>query len=237
MRPTSEAPPSSMSASRDAKVAVRYLDLLLEARRREAFDAIMQCVQAGQPVTSVYVDILQPVMYEVGRLWQVNAIDVATEHYITAATQVLMAQLFPQALEQPRILRSMIGCCLGSELHELGMRMVCDFFEFEGWDTYFLGAITPAVSVLEVIRSRRPNLVCLSATMAFGLPQIRDLIRSVRGMSEAPAPKIMVGGLPFLINPELAVMVGADASAKDAREAVQRAKQLFGLEVTDAAPH
>ena len=204
----------------------RYLDLLLDARRQEAMQVITSEVERGLPVGDAYVDVLQPVMYEVGRLWQTDEIDIATEHYVTAATQLLMARLFPQAMATRRISRSMVGCCLGSELHELGMRMVCDVFEFEGWDTYFLGAITPSGSLVKVIRDRRPDLVCISATMAFGLPGIRTLIRELRAGCENP-PRVMVGGLPFLINPDLATVVGADATAPDARQAATAAAALF----------
>lgn len=35
--------------------------------------------------------------------------------------------------------------------HEIGMRMVADFFEMEGWDTYYLGANTPTRSILQTI--------------------------------------------------------------------------------------
>ena len=204
-----------------------YLDLLLAGQRHKAMQAVLSQVEAGLPVDTVYIDVLQPVLYELGRLWQINEIDVATEHYVTAVTQLLMARLFPYALNQKRVSRSMIGCCLGSELHELGMRMVCDFFEFKGWNTYFLGAITPQESLLGAIRSRRPDLLCLSATMAFGLPQIRDLIKRIQDSSTDTVPKIMVGGLPFIISPGLSAIVGADATAPDARLAVQVADKLF----------
>ena len=205
----------------------RYLDLLLDGRRQEAMQVITTEVESGLPIGDAYVDVLQPVMYEVGRLWQTDEIDIATEHYVTAATQLLMARLFPQALASRRISKSMVGCCLGSELHELGMRMVCDFFEFEGWDTYFLGAIIPARSLVKVILDRKPDLVCISATMAFGLPGIRSLIRDLRTATDGHAPRVMVGGLPFLINPDLTAMVGADATAVDARKAVAAAAELF----------
>lgn len=212
-----------------------YLELLLDGRRADAMKSIAGKVEEGLPVDVVYVDVLQPAMYEVGRMWQHDEIDIATEHYITAATQLLMAQLFPKALASRRISRSMIGCCLGSELHELGMRMVCDFFEFAGWDTYFLGAIMPPQGLIKVVQARKPDLVCLSATMAFGLPKIRELIKTLRGDANGATPRIMVGGLPFLINPSLSATVGADATAPDARRAVHVAASLFEPRAGDAA--
>jgi methanogenic corrinoid protein MtbC1 len=115
------------------------------------------------------------------------------------------------------------------------MRMVCDFFEFEGWDTYFLGAVTPAQDLVKVTRTRKPDLVCISATMAFGLPKIRNLIRDLHAATTGHAPRIMVGGLPFLINPALSNIVGADATAADARQAVGVAAALFNQRDHDAA--
>ena len=213
--------------SRFQVLGQQYLELLLEGRRHKAGQLVLQEVEQGLAVSNVYVDVLQPVMYELGRMWQRDEIDIATEHYVTAATQVLIAQLFPHALAGARVARSMVGCCLGSELHELGMRMVCDFFEFAGWDTYFLGAVTPAQSLVKTVTSRNPDLVCISATMSFGLPKIRDLIQELRIGSSPNPPRIMVGGLPFLINPQLFRTVGADATAADARQAVHVATQLM----------
>ncbi len=222
-------------ASDVADLGREYLDLLLDGRRSEAMQAVAGRVEDGLPVETVYVEVLQPVMYEVGRMWQADEIDIATEHYVTAATQLLMAKLFPAALPNRRIARSLVGACLGSELPELGMRMVCDLFEFAGWDTYFLGAVTPAQSLLKTIRSRKPDLVCLSTTLAFGLPHIRDLIRNLRDTAQGTPPLILVGGLPFVINPGLCAAVGADATAPDARTALRVGTSLFEEGVRNAA--
>ncbi len=212
--------------SETGTLARRYLDLLLATRRNEALDLVLDAVAAGLAVSEVYLGLVQPVMYEVGRLWQTDKIDIGTEHYCTAATQLLMARLFPLALARGRGCHTMVGCCVGSELHELGMRMVCDFFEFHGWDTYFMGANTPPGSVLKALGPRPADLLCLSATMGYGVPLIRDIIRLVRETFGPDRPRIMVGGLPFLISPGLIRLVGADATAADARMAVAQAEQL-----------
>lgn len=206
-----------------------YLEHLLEARRRTACASVVQEVEAGFPVSAAYLHVIQPAMYTVGKMWQNNEIDVTTEHYCTAATQLLMAQLFPYALGQPRNGLSMVGCCLGSELHELGMRMVCDFFEFSGWDTYFTGAVTPGDDIVRAIAAREPDLVCLSATMFTGIPQVRDVVHALRQRMKDRAPKVMAGGLAFMVNPELWRVVGADGTARNAPQAVATASALLGI--------
>jgi methanogenic corrinoid protein MtbC1 len=61
---------------------------------------------------------------------------VAQEHYCTAATQLIMSQLSPRLFGRDRIGRRLVVTCVGDELYELGMHMVADFFEMEGWDAY-----------------------------------------------------------------------------------------------------
>ena len=205
-----------------------YLTNLLAARREEAYSSVLSAMKGGLPLQDIYLNVIQPAMYEIGRLWQTNKIDIAIEHYCTAATQVLMGQLFPLAIQSERKGLKMVGCCLGSELHELGLRMVSDFFELEGWDTYFMGAITPSNSLKATLINYRPNVLCLSATMNYGVPIIRDLIHDLRQDEALKDMRILVGGIAFLVNPSLSVTVGADGTASDAQKAVSAASSLIG---------
>jgi len=208
------------------EIAKKYLSLLLAAKRQDAINMVIEFVEDGLPLRAVYLDIIQPVLYEVGRLWQVNKIDIAEEHYCSASTQLLMSQLFPYTLHRTPSKYKMIGCCLGSELHEIGMRVVCDFFELEGWDTYFTGAITPSDSLVEQIKKQSPDLVCLSSTMHYGVHEAREIINDIKSINDIQNTKIMVGGLSFIMNPHLYKLVGADATAADAQEAINEAYKL-----------
>jgi methanogenic corrinoid protein MtbC1 len=216
-----------MTTNKHRALAKNYLAHLLKGDRNQAIDTILKEVNAGMRLEDVYLDVLQPALYEVGRLWQLDEIDIVIEHYCTAATQLLMAQLFPYALNSQHTGLHMVGCCLGSELHEIGMRMICDLLELDGWDTYFIGAITPGKSLLRTLEEQRPDLLCLSSTMQFGVGQIRDVITDIRANRDLAKTKIMVGGLAFNLNPTLADRVGADATAVNAREAVDVARSIM----------
>ena len=50
---------------------------------------------------------------EVGRLWQMNQISVAQEHYCTAATQLIMSQLYPYIFSGERRNRTLIAAYAG----------------------------------------------------------------------------------------------------------------------------
>lgn len=46
---------------------------------------------------------------------------------------------------------------MGSELHEIGARMVADLFEYHGWDSIYLGAVVPAEAI-KLLGEHRPDL-------------------------------------------------------------------------------
>lgn len=111
-------------------------------------------------------------------------------------------------------------------LHEIGVRMVADFFEMEGWDTVYLGANTPNASVIEMLLEYKPDILAISATLALQINSIKALIDSVRECLGIASPKILVGGAPFSRNPELWKTIGADTCGYDAEDAIKKAQQL-----------
>jgi methanogenic corrinoid protein MtbC1 len=121
----------------------------------------------------------------------------------------------------------MVAMCVGGELHEIGVRMVADFFEMEGWDTYYLGANTPATTILQAIKDRSADILAISATMTFHVGQVEQLIDTLRASDIGRNTQIMVGGYPFNLSPGLWRHVGADGFAANAQDAIQQANELL----------
>lgn len=207
-------------------LARTYLAALLAGRRDQASQLILRAVEDGIPVKDIYLRVFQPSQHELGRLWQINQISVAQEHYCTAATQLIMSQLYPFIFNDVRKGPRMVVSCVGGELHEIGARMVADFLEMDGWSTYFLGANTPDAAIVSALTERRADILAISVTMTFHVEQVRELIRQVR-QGQLPV-KIMVGGYPFNLSPELWRSVGADGFAPDAQTAIRLAERLIG---------
>ena len=209
-----------------AGIAEAYLDALLAADRAHAHRIISEALRDGLSIRNLYLNVFQPVQHEVGRLWLINKVSVTEEHFCTAATQTIMSDLYPQIIASRRCGKTLVAACVGSELHEIGMRMVADFFEMEGWDTYYLGAGIPHDQLLSAIEQRKPDLVALSATMTYHVAKVQELISAIRSAFAATTPRIMVGGLPFNMDTGLWRTVGADVWAPDAEKAVQVAQQV-----------
>jgi MerR family transcriptional regulator, light-induced transcriptional regulator len=213
-----------------ATVARAYLDALLAADRNTAFTLIHDQVKNGVAVKDIYLHVFEPVLREVGRLWQMQKMSVSKEHYVTAATQMMFARLAVPDMdperERTRRGRTLVAACVSGELHEMGIRMVTEFFEMDGWDTYYIGANTPAPGLIAAVQEQKADVVLLSSTMPCHLPRVDYLIRSLRGDPGTRHVKILVGGYPFNLVKGLWQNVGADAYAAGAGEAVAGANRM-----------
>lgn len=209
------------------ELSQRYMSELLDGKRHAASRLILKSVESGVSIRDIYLHVFQRTQHEIGRLWQTNRLSVAQEHYCTAATQLIMSQLYPYIFSSEKNGRTLVATCVAGDLHEIGVRMVTDFFEMEGWDTFYLGANTPKADLLRMLAERRVDVLAVSATMTFHVRMVADLIAAVRS-SLGDSVKVLVGGYPFNVDAELWRRIGADGSASDAGEAIVLAGQLVG---------
>jgi methanogenic corrinoid protein MtbC1 len=98
--------------------------------------------------------------------------------------------------------------------------MVTDVLRCGGWHTTYIEDDVTAELLVELLTLQRPDLLLLSASMPSQIPSVRTLIESIRQGSRTRNVKIVVGGRPFVVAPDLAAAVGADGWAPDARTAL-----------------
>jgi len=137
-----------------------------------------------------------------------------------------MSRLYSHIFSGPRVGRVLMSACAQGEIHEIGARMVADFFEMEGWDTCHLGANMPAAVLVDYVGQHRPDLLALSATMTFHLEGVAAMVRALRANQETRDLRIMVGGHAFNREPDLWREIGADGYARDAEDALGAAGRL-----------
>ncbi len=210
-------------------IARSYLEALLTPDREGARKIINDAVESGVPLREIYLNVLEPVLRETGRLWHAGKISVAKEHYVSASVKLVLARMHDRIVTSPGLKpkgKRVVAACVESEYHEVGIQMVAAFFEMDGWDAYFTGANTPADSILEAVRDHDADVLALSSTMVSDIPLVHYLIRSLHADPTTKKVKIIVGGYPFAIVPGLWKQVGADAFAGNAEEAVAVANQL-----------
>ena len=211
-----------------ATLANEYLQALLEGERQVACKLVLDAVQQGTAVRDVYLLVFERTQYEVGRLWQANQINVAQEHYCSAATQFIMSQLYPHIFGSVKTRGTLVGTCVSGDMHEIGVRIVCDFFEMQGWHSHYLGANVPSPSVIQTVLQLKADVLAISATITYHVDAVEKLIAALRSTPECRNVKVLVGGYPFKVAPTLWRTIGADGSANDAEGAVVEANRLTG---------
>jgi len=204
-----------------------YLKALLNRDRQYAEKLITDSVENNVAIKDIYLSVFQPTQWEIGSLWQSNKITVAMEHYCTAATQFIMSRLYDHIFSTEKNGLSMVATSVSGELHELGIRMVSDFFEMEGWHTYYLGANSTKEGILDMIKECNADILAISATMYYHIPQVNELISFVRNSKEIEKLKIMVGGKAFNMNKNLWKETKADIYATDAQDAIEKSSNIF----------
>lgn len=182
-------------------------------------------VKTSSDIASFYGQILQPVMYEVGMLWEEGILSVAQEHLASAIVGRIMAFINTTAIKATNNKGKVVVTASPNEFHEIGAWMIADILESEGWNVRYLGANTPQKDLLQFLLSFRPAILAISITMPFNIEKVKEIIDAIRKDKVFENMKIIVGGRIFNEHPALWQTIGADGFAvniEDAKKLVQQ---------------
>jgi len=225
-RQAAVSPVSETEGSKHSEFALRFLRAALEGDRRKAEAVALEALDEGIGFGELHQHVIKPAQAEVGRLWQHGELHVGEEHAGTCIVEHVLAVLRSRLPEPEAVSRSVLVASVSGNLHEVGARIVADHFEHRGWRVIFLGANVPSEDLARAVEDHRPDLVALSAGLTVNVRSTASAVAAVAALESAP--KILVGGVPFVRIPELWQDVGADAHAKDAETAVQEGLRLTG---------
>ncbi len=214
-------------SSPHGRLALEYLEAVLDGRRHDAVALMVNAVESGLSTTELYGNVLQPAQIEIGRMWHRGEINVADEHFATAVSEHVMSVLGHRFDSTTRRDRRVVATAVRGDLHSLGVRMVAEFFEMDGWQVIYLGANMPGDDVIAALVDHKADLLAVSATSFLNLRALGDLIDSVRRRPDLDSVKVIVGGAPFKLLPDLWKELGADGTAASGGEAVDVANRLL----------
>ena len=217
-----EVPSFIDRASAAGAIAGGYLQRLLAGDTKAAIATIADALLLGVPIPNVCSEVLQIAQQEVGRLWQLDEISVATEHYCSGVTQQVIGQICTRrrASDKPTTKR-MLAMCAPGELHDIGLRIVTELLQLEQWQTVYLGANVPPGAAVQMCVDRRPDVLLISASLAPRIAGVAEVVRMVRERDELNALQIVVGGRVFARHPEVVQFTGANGCAETATALVE----------------
>jgi len=218
------ADPAGEPLSRLSKL---FLLAVLEGERLRASRLVREAVAGGVVAPErVAEEVLVPVMREVGRLWHLGELSVAEEHFATATVDAVLSQVMTMVTPKARNGLTLIAASVEGNTHDLGVKILADAFELEGWRTVCLGGSVPVEDLSRAVIDFEADLVGLSAMVAHQLPVLGDAVTAVRGVRPV---KVIVGGAALGLVPEASRRFGADGWAETPGQAVELAAKMFGL--------
>ncbi len=212
-----------------------HLARLAIGRDPGAAGAFVESVLArGTALETLYLDLLAPTARRLGEMWGEDECDFAQVTLGLWCLQQILRETgndLPDPLVRRETDRRILLVPLPGEQHTFGLAMVATFFRRAGW-TVWSEPLTSTNDLVGIVGSEWFSVVGLSLSCASRLEALATNIRRVRRASRNPAVGILVGGPVFQERPEAVVMVGADATACDGRQATLQAESLVALRAT-----
>ena len=220
--PDAVAPESSSTPEE----ADRLVNALLMGDSPGARSVIRKVMNNGTSVEDVFVDLVQPALYEIGDRWEKGEITAAQEHLASALVARILASVEDVLPEGDA--RLAVVTTSPTETHEFGAWMVADVLRSAGWTVRFLGSQLPLDEILHYVRTVKPGVLCLSVTLEIHLPSLKELIAALRADPQLESVPVLVGGQAFGAGDRVWQSAGADAVAHSAKEVVEVAEALLG---------
>lgn len=164
-------------------------------------------------VVDLYEKVLSPALSHVVEEYKEIDVLIWREHVRSSIIRTIIESAYPYVLEEraKNELKEerVLVMCPEFEEHELGSRMVADFFRIEGFETTFVGARTPLKTVLKAIEFVNPKYLVISVTNFFNILSVKHLIDAIKHDGNEDLIFVL-GGRAISANPDDAKKTGAD---------------------------
>lgn len=209
-----------------SNLAMQYLLQALEGNSRGAIKLVIDAHENGLLLENTY-QVLMTAQREIGRMWHQAEVSIAEEHIVTSTTERAMAVLAYSTKKQSSNGQTVVSAAVAGNAHDIGVRIVSDFFEFAGWNAVCLGGDLPAINIAQSVKFFDSSLLLLSAALSTQLKALRETVYAVRELE--PNCKIIVGGSALEDTPDIWRQLGADGYASSPAEAVLTGSRLIKL--------
>jgi methanogenic corrinoid protein MtbC1 len=206
------------------KLSEDYLRTLLSGDKDIAREIIEEALIMDIPIEQIYLYVIEPALKKLGNLWYLNKVSIPQEHFCSFVTQQIMSAM--TIGNNPNKKHRAVAVTVSGDLHEIGLKMVADLLELDGWYVYYLGTNSPTQSIIEAIKYTKAEVLLISATLPIYIDTVSNLVKVIRLSKGCENIKILIGGQAFDDNPSLWKKIGADGYSTNAKEAVNIANKL-----------
>ncbi len=170
------------------------MQLLLSGRQETAWNIINAVFLAGKRQTAIQEEILIPLLHKTGDLWSSGKISVAEEHVISNAVDDFLERLrVPMTIPAPN--GPLIICsAFPGESHILGLKMLRNRLNEQGWQTVFTGASAPENDLLLFLQRLHGDVILISVTLRRDPREVISLTEKIHALKGYQKRPVIIGG-------------------------------------------
>lgn len=185
-----------------------------------AVNFVLKLLQRNEiSIPVLYENILTPALNNMFcKVDETHAECVWREHIRSSIIRSIIECSYPFVMKELKrtcyaqnqtVQEKVLVLCPAEEYHELGARMVTDFFTLCGCNAVYIGANTPKNDFIEAVNVFEPQYIAMSITEYYNLSAAKDAISELRSKISNNV-KIVVGGNAFKHNPDAYRVLDAD---------------------------
>ncbi len=181
-------------------------------------------------IPQLYEEILTPALYSIDECPEDDEDCIWQEHVKTSIVKTVIECVYPEIINQKKEINQLgikvVLACPEQEYHEIGLRMISDFFTLNGYSSIYIGSNTPRDQVSLAIEKENPKYAAVSVTDYYLLFETQKLIKEVRRKSK-DSIKIILGGSAFQKNMNSFNLIGGDVYLKSYEDIVKLKEDDF----------
>ncbi|MGF1508982.1 MAG: B12-binding domain-containing protein [Myxococcota bacterium] len=214
-------PSSESDAEMPADLRAGFLKAAFLGDRRAASTVIVEAVRSGRmTVQAVMLDVLVPLLRDVGAEWQHDELTSAEEHSVSMAVELALGRLYEHAARAPERGHHVVVGMARGEQHQLGARMIADLLDYRGFRVAYLGPDNESHAFARMAMDVDASAVVIGAVRTQALGPIKDAVERIHRIQSRRVP-VVVGGSAFNLDPDAGERIGADAVAEDIEQVLE----------------
>jgi len=200
-------------------------EVIINGKYKEIEGLVKAAIEDKADLDQIINDGMVAAMDVVGQKFAANEIFIP-EMLVSAVTMKKGLDIIKPLLKSDEIESkgTIIMCTVKGDIHDIGKNLVIMMLQGAGFDVIDLGVDMSTEDLTQKVEEIKPDILGLSALLTTTMPEIKNVIVTLKDKGLRNSVKVMVGGAP--LNAAFAEEVGADGYGHDAAEAVKLARRL-----------
>jgi len=181
---------------------------MLEGDETGAWALVEAALASGMEPESVLLELLTPVLRDIGEGWAEGELSVADEHLASAVASRLVSRLGGRFSRRGRKRGRVVLVAAPGDLHSTPIAIAADLLRWRGFEVLELGANTPVEALIEAL-AKKTEVLAVAVVCSTDLA-VRTVAKAIASIRRAvPGLPVLLGGAT-VTSAEQAMKLGAD---------------------------